>query len=120
MARVTPTEVRQLIDTALVDAVLSTYIDASAAIVDQAGVTGSEPLLKEIERWLTAHLLSVTREQQLEQAAAGPASTKFLIKGGLGLNGSTYGQQLLLMDVSGKLAEVINNTSKTKAWIQAI
>jgi len=118
MSRVTAVEVKQIIETELDDAVIDAYIASASALVDEAlrSEALSETLLKEIERWLTAHLLAISRERQPEQASAGPTSIKYQGMSGLGLDASLYGQQVKLLDTSGKLAELAG-VRKAGMWV---
>lgn len=118
MARVTAVDVRVILDTELTDAQIDAYAASSSALVEASGLSTEESLLKEIERWLTAHLIAISRDPQLTEGKAGPASAKFLIEGGLGLNGSTFGQHVRILDPSGKLDEL--SSGKTRALIEAI
>jgi hypothetical protein len=107
MARTTAVDVKQIIDTDLEDSIVEGYISAATSTVDE--VLGADPSLSgdlktEIERWFTAHLIASTREQQLSEAKAGPASAKFQGKTGMGLDATLYGQQVKAMDTTGKFA----------------
>lgn len=61
MSRVTPTEVKAIIDTDLADPIVQTWIDAASAVVDDnAGCMGSvETLLTQVELYLSAHFLAL-------------------------------------------------------------
>lgn len=77
----------------------------------------SESHLAELERWLAAHLLASSMELQVSSETVGSASVSYTVpSGGLRLNSTTYGQQVLLLDVSGKLASL----GKGKVAIHAI
>lgn len=107
MARTTAVDVKQIIDTDLEDSVVEGYISAATSTVDEVLGTDtsiSGDLKTEIERWFTAHLIASTREQQLSEAKAGPASAKFQGKTGMGLDATLYGQQVKAMDTTGKFA----------------
>jgi hypothetical protein len=73
-------------------------------------------LLFEVERWLSAHLLASTRERQVQTEEVGQAKVAYNSKLGLGLDSTTYGQQVKLMDSSGLLA----NLGKRNASIYAV
>ncbi len=59
--RVTPTEVKDIVATTLADPVVQTWIDAANAIVNEqsACIGGDEPLLKQVELYLSAHFLAL-------------------------------------------------------------
>lgn len=103
--RVTDTEVRAIIE---IDATLD--IDAfilAANLMVTALCTDTSLLatqLKEIERWLSAHLVAV-REPRALSKKAGPFTEAYMSKVALGLDVTHYGQQAMLMDTSGALAQ---------------
>ena len=107
MARTTATAVKQILETDLTDTELEAFISGATEVVTE--VIGSDTSLSgdlktEIERWLTAHMIASTREQQLSEAEAGPASAKFQGKTGLGLDSTMYGQTVKMLDATGKFA----------------
>ncbi|MFA5526892.1 MAG: DUF4054 domain-containing protein [Acholeplasmataceae bacterium] len=104
MSDVTAADVKNILDTSLEEADINAFIGGAAALVDSVVGTVTDTLKFEIVRWLTAHLIASTREQQIAEATAGPASVKFQGQSGLGLNSTQYGQQVKILDASGKLA----------------
>ena len=108
MARVTATEVKEIIETSLTDAIVDAHIAAATALVDKtlSGESLGAALEKEIERWLTAHLLAVGRERQAKKEEAGGAKIEYTGQYGLGLESTSYGQQVLALDTSGKMASL--------------
>lgn len=105
--RVTSTEVQEIIETDLSPLTINTYI--SAANLTVSAFLGSSTVLsaaqlKEIERWLTAHLMASTRVRQAQDEKAGEASIKYQGKTEMGLDGTLYGQQVKLLDTTGTLA----------------
>ena len=120
MARVTATEVKQIIDTDLVDTIVDAFILGANYTVTE--VLGSDTDLadghkKEIERWLSAHLIAATREQQIQKAGAGGANVTYQGQTGMGLNATIYGQQVLALDTTGKMSAAL---SKQRASLTAI
>jgi len=61
MARVTPTEVKEIVTTSLDDAVVSIWIDAASAIVDDNAVciNKDEAGLTQVELYLSAHFVAM-------------------------------------------------------------
>lgn len=104
-ARVSDIEVRMVIE---IDASLD--IDAfilAANLMVTALCTDSSLLatqLKEIERWLSAHLVAI-REPMALSRKAGPFAESYMSKVALGLDVTHWGQQAMLMDTSGALAQ---------------
>lgn len=107
--RVTTEEVLTIIDTSLTD------VDAfiAAANVTITGMCGSDyddDVLKELERWLAAHLVSIrdpSKSAFTEQDADG-VSQKYQLTASspVGLATTRYGQQVLILDYLGKLANL--------------
>lgn len=120
MARIGPDELKEIIDTSLGDGVLWTFINAANLIVTEH--LGSETSLsdekrKEIERWLAAHMLASTREQQAQTEEVDKAAITYQGRTGLGLDSTFYGQQVKILDTTGILAEVLG---KRKATLYAV
>lgn len=117
MARNGPVDVKQIIETDLNDDIIQTYLDSACTLIDTyIGTLLPDPLLKEIEKWLAAHFLAVSRERQPEQASAGSTSIKYQGATGLGLDATMYGQQVKLLDTTGKLSAL----GGTRAFIKAV
>lgn len=116
--RTTATEVKQIIDTDLSDTIVEAYISAANYTVTE--VLGSDTTLAdghktEIERWLTAHLIAATREQQAIEEGAGGAKIKYQGVTGKGLEGTMYGQQVLAMDATGKMRKLSGRAASVTA-----
>lgn len=119
--RTTATKVKQIIDTDLIDTIVDAYILAANYTITE--VLGSDTELSsdhkaELERWLTAHLIAATRERQASKEGAGGASITYEGMTGKGLEATMYGQQVLAMDATGKLA--VYSGAKRQASIYAI
>lgn len=119
MARVTTTEVKDIMDNCTTgDTTIQAMIDAATDVVTEvlsgAGLTDAR--LKEIERWLVAHMLSATVFRFTSEEKVGDASAKFTGKWGEGLSSTSYGQMVLMLDTSGKMA----NSGKRSASISAV
>lgn len=118
--RVTAAELQEIISTSLSESVLDAFITGANLIVTEH-LGDSEELssaqLKEIERWLSAHLLACTRERQAKSENVKDASISYMGDSGKGLDATLYGQQVKLMDTSGVLAEVVG---KKRATLYAI
>lgn len=120
MARTTATEVKQIIDTSLLDAVVDAYIIAANALVTEvlgSDTSISDTLKEEIERWLTAHLISATRERQATMEGAGGAKIIYEGKTGMGLEATMYGQTVLALDATGKMRAQTTGKSASIAAI---
>jgi hypothetical protein len=118
MARTTKDAVKEIINTSLGDPTIEAIIDSANILV--TNVLSDSDLgattLAEIERWLTAHMISISWERQATDEKLGEASIKYAGVFGEGLKSTTYGQMVLMMDTSG----LMRNAGKRSASIKAI
>ncbi len=119
--RVSAADVKKIIATALVDDEIDAYILAAHQSVEStlAEEDVGEALKKEIERWLAAHFMATTRDQQLQQASAGPASATFQGKTAMGLNSTFYGQQVMVLDHTGAYRDMADGQKTKTARIES-
>lgn len=106
MARVTPEEVKEIIDTELTD--IYAFIQTANILVTDLLVNKGIDVdrLKEIERWLSAHFLAM-RDQDAGMTTGqtiGDTKVFYSRNSGKGLNLSRYGQQAMVLDSTGTLA----------------
>lgn len=114
--RVTATEVKEVLDNStLTDAQVNPYITSANTLVNAALGTGTTDLLKEIERWLAAHMITITRERQAKSEGAGGASITYSESFGDGLGSTTYGQMVLSLDTTGAMAGLGGKVAKVFA-----
>lgn len=118
MSRVTGAEVKEIIDTVLTEEQCIPFITAANTVVTSRltgkGLTSSE--LKEIERWLSAHFVYI-RDPQLTKEKIGDGEDTFNTpQAGMNLQGTPYGQQVMLLDSSGSM----QNLGKRPAKIETI
>jgi hypothetical protein len=112
--RTNDTEVKQIITTT---SNTTPFIEAASVLVD-VHLTGkglSDATLKQIEKWWAAHLFAVS-DPRVEKTKTGKAEDTFQGKTGMGLNATLYGQQVLLFDTTGTLA----NAGKRPATFETI
>jgi hypothetical protein len=113
-------DVRLIISTSVTDPVIDAYILGSNLLVTQ--VLGAsdlgEDLLQEIERWLTAHNISMTQERLAKKEGAGGAFIEYMGTSGQGLSATSYGQMVLIFDTTGEFA--LLQKIKQKAGISAV
>jgi len=116
-ARVTATEVKQIIETDFVDTIVDAFIAGATAVIDSALSSSglSTALMKEIERWVAAHLVA-QRERQIKKAGAGSANVEYIGVFEMGLNSTQYGQTAIALDTTGTLASL----SLKKAYLRAV
>jgi hypothetical protein len=120
--RVTPAEVKTIMDgCVLTDPDIKVYIEAANELVtslldSDSSITLSDERLKEIERWLTAYMISISRHRQTTEEKLGDASAVFAGVYGEGLKANSYGQMVLILDTSG----VFGNLGKRKMSLYAV
>jgi hypothetical protein len=104
-ARVTAKEVRAILDnTELSDPQIGYYITSANTLVNSVLGLGTTDILKEIERWFTAHMIACTRERMAIKEGAGGASITYTGKYEEGLKSTPYGQMVLTLDTTGLMA----------------
>jgi hypothetical protein len=114
--RVTATEVKEILDdTTLLDAQVNPYITSANIMVNEVIGTGTTDILKEIERWLTAHMITVTRERQASREEAGGARIDYVGAFGEGLKSTSYGQMVLALDTTNAFASLAGKAASIYA-----
>lgn len=116
--RTTKSAVRAIIDTSIEDHELDRFIILSNSIVTRVSSGQNLPsdLLKDIETWLTAHLIAISKERQPLEERAGDIWLVYQEAPAGFLQASTYGQMVLFLDTSG----AFQRTAMKRAWIKAI
>jgi len=106
MARTNVNDLKKILDdSALAYSTLSAYID-SANVFVTATLTGqslSTALLTEIEKWIAAHMVTITRERVAKKEGAGGAFIEYAGQWGRGLASTSYGQMAINLDTSETL-----------------
>jgi len=106
--RVTDDEVFEIIETSLTD--IDVFINTANLMVT-GYLTGkglSDATLKEIEKYISAHILSL-RDPRTKSVGVDVLSESYQGQWGLGLNGTSYGQTAILLDTSGTLGMLAKN-----------
>jgi hypothetical protein len=105
--RTTAPRVKQILETELTDENIEAYISIASSMVDDVAAVGgvSADRLTEMERWLTAHLIAVTKERRpVEEEIGNDTAVKFANVFGPGLQSTEYGQMTSQLDPTGTLA----------------
>lgn len=114
--RVTAKEVRSILDnSSLPDSIVNSYITGANALINSALGTGTTDLLKEIERWLSAHMIACTVERVASKEGAGGAFIEYTGKYDQGLKSTSYGQMVATLDTSGVMAGLMGKSAKITA-----
>jgi len=123
MARTTAAEVRLIMDNLTEDNLSTTRIDsfilgANALVTKILGddVSIGTVLLEDIERWFTAHMIASTVWKTTTEEKLGDATVKYTGEWKQNLSSTPYGQMVLQLDITGKMA----NIGKKGAGIYAI
>lgn len=91
-------------DTTLTLTSILPYIDSANVFVTSV-LDGKldVSILTEIEKWVSAHMASVSRERLIKEAGAGGAYVKYAGEWGEELYSTQYGQMALMLDTSNTL-----------------
>jgi hypothetical protein len=101
--RVTAIEVKAIMPGVnILDATVGLYIVAGSSLIDSVfGATNVDALTIEIEKWFVAHMIASTQERSPIEEKLGDASVRYHDWKGDGLESTSYGQMVLLLDRSG-------------------
>ncbi len=117
MVRTTVLDVKNILDdTTVPDTILSAYVE-SANVFVTATLTGknlSNALLTEIEKWIAAHMVTITRDRVAKEEGAGGAYIKYAGEWGMGLASTSYGQMAINLDTSNTL-QALSDGKRTAA-----
>ena len=119
--RVTPAEVLEIMpaNTTLTLVTIAPFITgANTFVTDLLIDLLTDETLKEIERWLAAHMATVVRERLSKEAGAGGAYIKYAGEWGQELASTQYGQMVLMLDTSNTLRNL--KDGKKQAYIYAV
>lgn len=108
--RVTDCEVKAIINTDI-EKIRPYIIPADLMVTQYLGSKGlDDELLKEITRWLAAHLVAVN-DQRLKSEKIGDATDQYHGETGMGLDFTAYGQQVKVLDPTGTFAAIGKRTA---------
>jgi len=105
-ARVTDADVKAIFDTAMDT---TPFITTANLIVDEELVSFglTEARLTEIEKYLAAHFACLKDPRIAKEKIGDAENTYQVVKAGNGLEGTSYGQQVQLLDSTGRLADLL-------------
>lgn len=113
--RVTDAEVKEIIETSITDT--TPFITTANVLIDAvlsddiAAGDLSDAVLEQMELWLSAHFVAV-RQGAPKMEKAGDGAVTYFGKDGVGLESTPYGQQVLAIDITGKLKSAGAKTAK--------
>jgi hypothetical protein len=103
MARTTAQEVKAImVGTGLTYEQLQPFVDTAEVIVTEACSDYGEDLQEKMMMWLAAHL-ACSADPEIVAETMGAANVTYSGRTDLGLNATSYGQKVLLMDRHGYL-----------------
>lgn len=120
MARTTAADVQAILKKTIAEATIEAFINGATLLLDEVfedETNISEDLVAEIERYLTAHMITSMYARMAEKEGAGGASIKYTGQWGKYLDSTPYGQQALALDPTGKLAAA---TARKAVTIEAV
>lgn len=87
---------------------MQAFINAANSIVTaNLGSSGlGVSTLMEIEKWLTAHLYTISKGGQVQREKIGETEMSYGIKTGVGLDSTLYGQTVKMLDTTGILSNL--------------
>jgi hypothetical protein len=105
---VTPTGLRLIIATELEDAQVAAFIRTAHVMVQETLASRglSEERLAEIDLWLAAHYLAISDQRPQQEKIGSEYAVTYQGQTGQGLQATLYGQQVLLLDTTGALANL--------------
>jgi len=111
--RVNRAEVEEIIEIDPAITSIDAFITAANIIINQECTDPSlgTAQLKEIERWLSAHMVAI-RDMRKDTEKADVVMDKNQYKLGLNLQVTMYGQQAMMLDTSGALTALSNSKGK--------
>lgn len=111
MARVTAAEVKEIMpDLSMEDSQIAPFIAGAELIITKMfanDTTTGTNLLKEIERWFTAHMIASTPfYRQASKERVGDAEIAYTGEFKQDLSSTPYGQMVKTLDTTGKMSNV--------------
>lgn len=101
---------------------LAPFIETASSLVEEicapADIGYTSERLELIERWLSAHFYAI-RDPRTTNEKAGPVAATYESKVALHLDLTRYGQQAMLLDTNGGLAELNEEMQKPTKTRQA-
>ena len=118
--RTTESEVKQIINTRLLEEEIRPFLETANAMVTNAcaGYAHTVDELRLIEMWLAAHFVAI-RDPRTSARTMGDASETFEGTSGMNLNATRYGQQVMILDRFGCFSR-LQAGPKISAELQAM
>ncbi len=121
--RVNATEVKELINTDLADAVVGSFIGVASRLVDRLLVgKGLDDLtLSDIELYLSAHFVGMRDQDEgmTQETKTGEANSRYAGFYSKGFELTRYGQMAIMLDTTGILSTVAKQQGKARFTVVA-
>jgi hypothetical protein len=111
MARVTDSEVLELMGNPEIESGIGIYIEVAHNLVNrvfEGDLNILQSTLKELELFITAHIITSTVLRQAVKEQVGDASVEYNKLTGDGLQSTSYGNVALMIDYTGKLRSMVS------------
>ncbi|MFN7318250.1 MAG: hypothetical protein ACK5S6_01960 [bacterium] len=97
---------------------LTPFLDTAVALTDSViGTALADPLLEQVQKYLTAHFVGIT-DPRLQTAQVKSLLETYQVKLSLGLGITHFGQVAMTLDTSGKLAAWNTRVVEGKGRVQ--
>ena len=97
---------------------LTPFLDTAVALTDSViGTALADPLLEQVQKYLTAHFVGIT-DPRLQTAQVKSLLETYQVKLSLGLGVTHFGQVAMTLDTSGKLAAWNTRVVEGKGRVQ--
>ena len=117
--RTTSAKVLEILDGCTVSStVVDSFIGTASRVLDSVFSSDSSMTtaqLQDIETWLAAHLISSTLHRQSSQEEVDGASVQYTGYWSKNLDSTSYGQMVMVIDTSGKMAGAGKKLASLKA-----
>ena len=117
--RVTEAEVLAIMNNSLEAADVLPFITGANVFITDLLADGdlSDETLKEIERWLSAHMVAVSKDRVLKEAGASGAEAKWAGSWGEELSSTQFGQMVLMLDTTNTLRDLKANRRAASIYV---
>lgn len=121
MARTSIADVKVVIATSLTDEDITSFINIANRIVTQVVGTStalSDDIKEDIETFLTAHLIAISREPQNSFSRSRVGNSEIYVSSqfGKGLEATSFGQTVKLLDTTGAFTQLGKIKASLKSY----
>lgn len=116
----TEQDVLDIMDNALAEADVTPYLTSATVFIESvfADTILTDSIVSEILRWMTAHMIALSKDRVSKEEGASNAYIKWAGEWGKSLNATQYGQMAMALDTTGVLTDL--GKQKSSARIYAV